>query len=184
MAVPVAWFAGTVPDEAPVLFDDAPQGVYIAPGMKEPGWLVSLPPNACTPSTGPDGAPNSVRNGLVADLTRRAEFRIGAELPGSPSVSWGFYDMSPDGLPLAGPLPGVERCLVVAGLSGSGLQVAPALGRVVSRYVDDATDDPLLRALHPARFPALSAPAASAAVASVWEPAGTAGGRLRGGTGG
>jgi glycine/D-amino acid oxidase-like deaminating enzyme len=47
----------------------------------------------------------------------------------------GVYDMSPDGFPIVDEVPGVRGLFVMAGTSGHGFKLAPALGRLVSELV-------------------------------------------------
>ena len=47
----------------------------------------------------------------------------------------GLYDMSPDGDPIIGPLPGYEGLIVMAGTSGHGFKLGPAFGEEVARLI-------------------------------------------------
>jgi glycine/D-amino acid oxidase-like deaminating enzyme len=59
--------------------------------------------------------------------------------------SWtGVVDMSPDGLPIIDARTGVEGLVVVSGLSGHGLALGPAIGRIAADLaVDGTTMQPL-----------------------------------------
>jgi glycine/D-amino acid oxidase-like deaminating enzyme len=63
----------------------------------------------------------------------------------------GFYDLTPDGLAVVGPLPGHDGLWIAAGHGGRGFMMAPAVGRALANAVaghPDAVPDPL----SPARF--------------------------------
>jgi sarcosine oxidase subunit beta len=54
-----------------------------------------------------------------------------------------LYDMSPDDLPVIDQVPGVEGLFVVAGSSGHGFKLGPAVGEEVARLVTTGRSDPL-----------------------------------------
>ena len=58
----------------------------------------------------------------------------------------GLYDMSPDGDPIIGPLPGFEGLIVVAGTSGHGFKLGPAVGEELARLLTTG-EAPLLEPL-------------------------------------
>ncbi len=51
--------------------------------------------------------------------------------------------MSPDDLPVIDQVPGVEGLFVVAGSSGHGFKLGPAVGEEVARLVTTGRSDPL-----------------------------------------
>lgn len=57
----------------------------------------------------------------------------------------GLYDMSPDDEPIIGPLPGYEDLIVIAGTSGHGFKLGPAVGEEVARLLTSG-EAPLLAA--------------------------------------
>ena len=63
----------------------------------------------------------------------------------------GLESVSIDGVPLVGPLPGVEGAYVATGLCGHGFQLSPALGAAVAQALAGA-ESPSLAALSPDRF--------------------------------
>lgn len=50
---------------------------------------------------------------------------------------WGYYEVTPDHLPILGRMPGVENWVNAAGFSGHGVQQAPAIGRVIAEEIHD-----------------------------------------------
>lgn len=65
----------------------------------------------------------------------------------------GLYDMSPDDLPVVGPMEGVEGLVVAAGSSGHGFKTGPAMGEAIARLVLEG-EQPILKPFSPDRFAA------------------------------
>lgn len=65
----------------------------------------------------------------------------------------GLYDMSPDDLPVIGPVPGVDGLVVSAGSSGHGFKTGPAVGEAVAKLVVQGAQQ-ILAPFSPARFQA------------------------------
>jgi sarcosine oxidase subunit beta len=63
----------------------------------------------------------------------------------------GLYDMSPDDLPVIGPMPGVDGLVVSAGSSGHGFKTGPAVGEALAKLAT-GTAQPVLAPFSPARF--------------------------------
>ena len=69
-----------------------------------------------------------------------------------PSSEWcGLRPMSVDGLPIVGPLGGVEGLSVATGHGMLGLTLAPVTGEMIAKLVLEGAD-PRVEALSPARF--------------------------------
>lgn len=85
---------------------------------------------------------------ILGHLTPRRP--VVAELPVRSGYA-GLYDMSPDDLPVIGAVPGTEGLTVVAGSSGHGFKLGPAVGEEVARLLTSG-DAPLLAPFSPARF--------------------------------
>lgn len=65
----------------------------------------------------------------------------------------GCYDMSPDARPLLGPVPGVAGLHLVAGFSGMGFKIAPAVGVVIAELLTDGRATTVdITPFRPARF--------------------------------
>lgn len=64
----------------------------------------------------------------------------------------GPYDVSPDGDAIVGPSPGHPNLIQVCGFTGHGFMMAPAVGRLLARYLADGTAHPMLARWDPGRF--------------------------------
>jgi len=64
----------------------------------------------------------------------------------------GLRPASPDGLPICGPVPGVEGAYVATGHGPTGLQLGPYTGRQIARLVRGETAETSLDAFAPGRF--------------------------------
>jgi sarcosine oxidase subunit beta len=69
-----------------------------------------------------------------------------------PVLVEGFYDVTPDRQPVLGPLEGLDRLWLAAGLNGRGLMMAPTIGRVVADGVVTGRPDAAMASLSAARF--------------------------------
>lgn len=65
----------------------------------------------------------------------------------------GTVELTPDHLPLLGPVPGVEGLLVAAGLNGNGFALGPAVGHLVADLVLGREPIVPVAAFRPDRFP-------------------------------
>jgi glycine/D-amino acid oxidase-like deaminating enzyme len=64
----------------------------------------------------------------------------------------GVIDMSPDGLPIVDASTGVDGLVVVTGLSGHGLALGPAIGRIAADLASDGRSDRPIDAFALRRF--------------------------------
>jgi sarcosine oxidase, subunit beta len=64
----------------------------------------------------------------------------------------GLLDVTPDEVPLIGPVPGLRDCFMAAGFSGHGFCLGPMAGRLVAEWVAAGEPSLSLQALSPARF--------------------------------
>jgi sarcosine oxidase subunit beta len=88
------------------------------------------------PARIPDEAAN--RWDVLDDSVRASREIAGAVYPATSAVplarSWaGLEAFTPDGVPLIGPVPGIEGLLVPAGFCGHGFALSPAVGDVLAR---------------------------------------------------
>jgi len=86
----------------------------------------------------PDNFPQSVPDEVLAEMALGVARRIPKmENCGVVRGVTGVYDMSPDQRPLLGQVPGVEGLHCVAGFSGMGFKIAPAVGLTMSELLLD-----------------------------------------------
>ena len=64
----------------------------------------------------------------------------------------GPYDLSPDGDAIVGPSPGIPRLYQVCGFTGHGFMMAPAVGKLLARYLATGDSHPMLDRWDPSRF--------------------------------
>jgi len=65
----------------------------------------------------------------------------------------GLYDMTPDSRPMLGEIPGVADLHIVAGFSGMGFKISPAIGLVISELLLDGKAHSVdISSFHPGRF--------------------------------
>lgn len=98
------------------------------------------------------GANLVMRRERLEQLTRAGRLYLPGIGTARPVSEWcGLRPMSVDGVPIVGPLPGVEGVSVATGHGMLGLTLAPVTGELIARQVLGA-DDPALAGLSPARF--------------------------------
>ena len=79
---------------------------------------------------------------LLEKLTQVAVGRLPVLGDAGIAHAWaGLYEMTPDGMPIIGPAPGVEGFYVIAGFSGHGFQHSPAAGRVLAELIARGASD-------------------------------------------
>jgi sarcosine oxidase subunit beta len=70
-----------------------------------------------------------------------------------PLRQWsGPYDLSPDGDAIVGPSPGHPQLIQICGFTGHGFMMAPAVGRMLARYLATDESHPMLERWDPCRF--------------------------------
>lgn len=116
----------------------------------------------CTPMDGAvrfagtmefSGLDDTIRRGRLEQLTRAARTYfpgLGARVPDS---EWcGLRPVSSDGLPVVGPVPGLQEVVVATGHGMLGLTLGPVTGSLVADWVLGDGPDRLYRAMAPARL--------------------------------
>jgi len=146
MRVPIVGFTGCRHPGAPPMLDVV-RGVYIAPDGDR--WVVSVPPRADAPV---DADPHPPSSGEIRMLARALRHRVRDACPTLAGARCGIYDRTPDERPLVGAVPGVTGLFAAAGLSGSGFQVAPAVGARIADLVFSEPTDLWADKLRPDRF--------------------------------
>lgn len=141
------------------------QDLLVGPGGSPPvrvAFVLNEASVFCTPMDGFvryagtmefSGLNHDLRPARLAQLTRAA----GAYLPGlearAPISEWcGLRPVASDGLPIVGPLGGVDGVVVANGHGMLGLTLGTVTGRLVAEWILDGDTDPLWRRMSPARF--------------------------------
>ena len=102
----------------------------------------------------PDNFPQKASQESLAAIADRACKRIPA-LENAELVRGitGVYDVTPDYRPLLGPVPDIHGLYVVAGFSGMGFKISPAIGMVISELLLDGRATTVdITAFRPSRF--------------------------------
>jgi len=117
----------------------------IVTGMRD-HYLLTFPPNrvvaGATRETGSGYDPRMTAGGMheaLSEALRVAPGLAGATLG---EVRIGLRPLSPDGLPLLGPVPGLTNAYLATGHGPSGLQLGPYSGEVVARLAQRRSIDP------------------------------------------
>jgi D-amino-acid dehydrogenase len=98
------------------------------------------------------GVNRVMRPPRLRQLTRAAKEVFPKLGTARPSSEWcGLRPMSVDGLPIVGPLVGVDGLTAATGHGMLGLTLAPVTGEIIARHVLEG-GDPRIEALSPARF--------------------------------
>ena len=85
----------------------------------------------------------------------RASFAERFPRVGEPAIiaAWaGMIDVTPDELPLCGPVAGLEGPVLATGMSGHGFGIGPAFGRLAARMAMDRPTGHDARPFAPDRF--------------------------------
>ncbi len=64
----------------------------------------------------------------------------------------GPYDVSPDGDAIVGPTPGIDGLIQLCGFTGHGFMMAPAVGRLLARWIARGERHSMLERWDPGRF--------------------------------
>jgi sarcosine oxidase subunit beta len=102
----------------------------------------------------PDNCPQRLSDDWVEEILQKACCRIpglqNAELMGGIT---GIYDMTPDSRPMLGGIPGIQGLYLVAGFSGMGFKISPAVGLVMSELLLDGQGKTVdITPFRPSRF--------------------------------
>jgi sarcosine oxidase subunit beta len=102
----------------------------------------------------PDDFPQSASQDSLAELVAAAVRRVPALADAGIARSiTGIYDLTPDGRPLLGAVPGVEGLYMAAGFSGMGFKIAPAVGLTMAELLTEGRATTVdISAFRPSRF--------------------------------
>jgi sarcosine oxidase subunit beta len=105
-------------------------------------------------SVDPENFPQRPRDAWIEEVIEKACKRI-PKLESAEVLRGvtGIYDLTPDGRPLLGELSGTPGLYVVAGFSGMGFKIAPAIGLVMTEVLLDGRARTVdITAFRPSRF--------------------------------
>lgn len=86
----------------------------------------------------PDGAEDSKIEWMVSNACKRLPELETAGI----AHDWsGVYDVSADGFPILGKLPGLDGMVIATGLSGHGFKLAPAIGEILASFARHEQDE-------------------------------------------
>jgi glycine/D-amino acid oxidase-like deaminating enzyme len=129
---------------------DSPTETYF---RRETGGLTLIGDFYGKRGVDPDAIAAGVSQEGILRLVERAARRIPALADaGLFRGVTGCYDMSPDARPLIGPVPGVEGLHLVAGFSGMGFKISPAVGVVMAELLTGAPTSIDISSFRPSRF--------------------------------
>ncbi len=95
----------------------------------------------------------TMRPDRLEQLTRSARTYFPELGSGPPLSEWcGLRPMASDGLPIVGPLSGVDRVVVATGHGMLGVTLGPATGSIVADLVLEGGTDPRWEPMSPERF--------------------------------
>lgn len=135
------------------VFSDPVNLVYTRPEGTDLTLIGSNDPGDAADFVDPDHCPSTADPDKIEQMLAGASSRLPSVADGEVNASWsGVYDVSDDGFPLLGPLPGTGGLLIAAGMSGHGFKLAPAIGQILTRAVLDAAPDPRMHLFRPERF--------------------------------
>lgn len=117
-------------------FWDAANGVYFRPhtyGLTMGGLIGEI---------SDPGSPDQLDESVSEDFVASVRKKITARLPAMENAKFlrghaGYYDKTPDGLPILGRAPGYFGLIVAAGFGNAGLSVAPAAGACIAELIYD-----------------------------------------------
>jgi len=105
-------------------------GLFVAPEGE--GVLLTLPPEERSSKN------TAVDWDVLAEIATAGARRLPSIANADMQTAWaGLVEMTPDELPILGPVPGVEGFLCANGLSGHGVMLSPAIGKAVAEIVLD-----------------------------------------------
>lgn len=98
------------------------------------------------------GLNHELRRDRLEQLTVGARAYLPDLGDAAPLSEWcGLRPMASDGLPIVGPLPGVDGVVVATGHGMLGLTLGPVTGEIVADWVLEGTTKPLWQGMAPSR---------------------------------
>lgn len=115
--------------------------VYIRPEGSDLTLIGSNAPSDSLDHVDVDRCPDRADEAKIESMVTCASRRLPELAEAGIAHDWsGVYDVSEDGFPILGKLPGLEGMAIATGLSGHGFKLAPAIAEILSSFLDGKPD--------------------------------------------
>ncbi|MBV8601777.1 MAG: FAD-binding oxidoreductase [Candidatus Eremiobacteraeota bacterium] len=126
--------------------------VYIRPEGNDLTLIGSNDPADSLDHVDVERCPEYAEDAKIETMVTNASRRLPQLEHAGIAHDWsGVYDVSTDGFPILGKLPGLDGIVIATGLSGHGFKLAPAIAEILSSYLS-ATVDPRAHLFRWTRF--------------------------------
>ena len=126
--------------------------VYIRPEGSDLTLVGSNAPSDSLDVVDVEQCPHYADDDKIESMVSAASRRLPALSDAGIAHDWsGVYDVSQDGFPILGALPGLEGMAIATGLSGHGFKLAPAIAEILASYLRPVLD-PRARLFRYSRF--------------------------------
>ncbi|HEV8065886.1 MAG TPA: FAD-binding oxidoreductase, partial [Acidimicrobiales bacterium] len=119
---------------APIACIDSITGTYFRPGGSGEATLVGTF-RGKRPAVAGDALASGAIGEFAANVAAASHRLPALAEAGVTGGVTGVYDMTPDGRPLLGRVPGVDGLVVAVGFSGMGFKISPAVGEAIAAVV-------------------------------------------------
>jgi sarcosine oxidase, subunit beta len=115
--------------------------VYIRPEGHDLTLIGSNDPSDALDHVDVERCPDRADDDKIESMVTHASRRLPQLADAGIAHDWsGVYDVSADGFPLLGKLPGLEGMAIATGLSGHGFKLAPAIADILASHLRDSID--------------------------------------------
>jgi sarcosine oxidase subunit beta len=126
--------------------------VYIRPEGAELTLVGSNDPADALDHVDVESCPDRAEDAKIEAMVSHASRRLPQLAEAGIAHHWsGVYDVSADGFPILGKLPGIEGMAIATGLSGHGFKLAPAIAEILASQLR-STPDPRAHLFRWSRF--------------------------------
>lgn len=140
-----------VPSTTPIVIRTGDNGFSCVPALDHPGAKI-IPRGGRPNVDGPESLPRSAPVWLVEQVRETVSEYLPELAPDPVRIGTYADAYTPDGHGLLGRLPGQDSVSVLAGFSGHGFKLSPALGEIAADLVLDGASSHDISHLSPARF--------------------------------
>ncbi len=126
--------------------------VYMRPEGSDLTLVGSNAPSDSLDVVDPERCPDHADDEKIESMVTNASKRLTDLAEAGIAHNWsGVYDVSADGFPILGKLPGLDGMAIATGLSGHGFKLAPAIAEIMASFLQ-ATPDPRAHLFRWTRF--------------------------------